>query len=85
MTGKVIVRTVTHYYVGEVVAKAGTGFLGLINCSWIPDTGPWSKALEKGTLARVEPYPASDTVLISLGAIVEIAPWHHELPTNRQS
>ena len=81
MTGSVIIRTVTHYYVGEVVTNGGQdGFLGLTKCSWVADTGRWHKALEDGTLNEVEPYPAADTVLINLGAVVDIAPWHHPLP-----
>lgn len=80
MTGKVFVRTVTHYYVGEVVESTEAGFLALTRCSWVADTGRWHVALRDGTLSEVEPYPAADVVLINLGAVVDIAPWGHELP-----
>ena len=85
----VIVRTVTHYYVGEVQNpenwSEGAGYPGwlrLTKCSWVAYTGRWHVALRDGTLSEVEPYPPEDTVLINLGAVVDIAPWHHELPTN---
>lgn len=81
LAGKVIVRTVTLYYIGEVVASEKKGFLALTKCSWVADAGTWHVALRDGTLSEVEPYPADDTVLVNLGAVVDIAPWHHALPT----
>ena len=78
---KVIIRTVTHYYVGEVVESGSEGYVGLVKCSWVADTGRWHIALRDGTLSEVEPYPAGDVVLVNLGAVVDIAPWAHELPT----
>ena len=75
----VFVRTVTHYYVGAVVS-ATERWLTLTRCSWVADTGRWHIALRDGTLEEVEPYPAEDRVDISMGAIVDIAPWHHALP-----
>lgn len=83
LSGKLIIRTVTHYYVGEVVASPPPpdGFLALRQCSWVADTGRWHVALRDGTLSEVEPYPAGAIVLVNLGAVVDIAPWDHELPT----
>ena len=81
---KVIIRTVTHYYVGAVVSGYQglvPGSIALTQCSWIADTGRWSEALADGALSEVEPYPSSDVVEINTGAIVDVAPWHHELPT----
>lgn len=83
---KVIVRTVTHYYVGEtpvnpVVFGPDERWLPLTHCSWVAYSGRWHTALRYGTLDEVEPYPPGDEVLISLGAVVDVAPWHHELPT----
>jgi uncharacterized protein CbrC (UPF0167 family) len=83
LTGKVLVRTVTNYYVGELVDEAEfkePGFFGLRQASWVADTGRFSAALKTGTLSEVEPYPADDVVLVNKGAVVDIAPWHHELP-----
>lgn len=79
---KVIIRTVTHYYVGEVVPDhVGLipGSIALRQCSWVPNTGRWSEALDSGTLKEVEPYPSEAIVEINVGAIVDLAPWDHEL------
>jgi len=76
---KVFVRTVTHYYVGEVVG-VDERWLALTKTAWVADTGRWSEALASGTLNEVEPYPDADVVLVSLGAVVDIAPWHGALP-----
>lgn len=83
---KVFIRTVTHYFVGELVEDSeaprfGPGFLYLRHCSWVADTGRFHAALASGTLPEVEPYPAEDVVSVNLGAIVDIAPWNHKLPT----
>ena len=75
----VFVRTVTHYYVGEVVNTTDR-WLTLTHCSWVADTGRWHVALRDGTLLEVEPYPPEDRVDISMDAVVDIAPWHHPLP-----
>jgi hypothetical protein len=80
LTGKVLIRTVTNYYVGELVDTDEEGFLSLAHASWVADTGRFSAALKTGTLSEVEPYPADDVVLVNKGAVVDIAPWHHELP-----
>ena len=76
---KVFVRTVTHYYTGRVVA-VDDRWLALTDAAWIADTGRWSLALETGTLNEVEPYLDGDTVLVHLGAVIDVSPWHHDLP-----
>lgn len=73
----VIIRSVTHYYTGRLVAVAD-GYLILDDAAWIADTGRWSQALATGTLSEVEPYPGR--CYVSSGAVVDIAPWAHELP-----
>lgn len=73
----VIIRTVTFYYTGRIVA-VGSAFVVLDDAAWIPDTGRWSTALQTGQLAAVEPYPS--LVSVSMGSIVDVAPWSHELP-----
>lgn len=75
----VIVRTVTMHYTGRVVA-VDDRWLALTDAAWIADSGRWHKALADGTLNEVEPYPDGDTVLVALGAVVEVAPWRHPLP-----
>ena len=75
----VIVRTVTHYYVGMLVNETER-WLYLRDCSWVADTGRWSTALASGTLNEVEPYPDGIVVRVSVGAVVDVAPWLHTLP-----
>ena len=77
--GAVVVRTVTHYYVGTLIAETER-WLHLQNCSWVADTGRWSMALATGSLNEVEPYPDGVVVRVSVGAVVDIAPWLHDLP-----
>ena len=77
---KVIIRTVTHYYIGELTDETPT-WITLTQCSWIADTGRWHIALRDGALNEIEPYPPTDHVRIAVGAIVDLAPWNHPLPT----
>lgn len=77
----VIVRTVTHYFVGRVV-KFGAQWLTLSDASWIADTGRWSDALSSGNLNEIEPYPNGCS--ISIGAIVDISRWSPELPKSKK-
>jgi len=74
---KVFIRTITHYYTGKVAEVDGQ-FILLEDAAWIADTGRWSKCLATGEMSEVEPFP--NEVLVSLAAIVDIAPWNHALP-----
>jgi hypothetical protein len=78
---KVIVRTVTHYYTGEIVTLTDK-YLGLGTAAWIADTGRWYDALATGSLNEVEPMPHG--VVVNLGAMVDISPWVHALPTTQK-
>ena len=73
----VLVRAVTFYYTGKLAAIED-GFLVLEDAAWIADTGRFSAALAKGALNEVEPYP--DICYVSVGAVVDVSPWHHDLP-----
>jgi hypothetical protein len=73
----VFVRSVTHYYTGRLVEVAD-GFARLEDAAWVADTGRFGAALRDGTLSEIEPYPGE--CLVSLGAIVDVSPWTHELP-----
>lgn len=76
-SGAVAIRTVTLYYTG-VVKRVVDGFVILGEAAWIPDSGRWSTFLSSGTANEVEPFP--DEVAISLGSIVDVAPWSAALP-----
>jgi hypothetical protein len=82
LTGQnVLVRTVTHYYTGELDGTED-GFLVLKDAAWIADTGRFSKALLTGELDEVEPYPGG--CLVAIGAVVDISPWNHPLPRTQK-
>lgn len=74
----VFIRTVTVYHVGRVVDVVD-GFVRLADASWVADTGRWSKALASGVLSEVERF--QDDVFVSVGAIVDVTLWSHDLPT----
>ena len=77
----VFVRTVTTYFTGTLVS-VGDGFAALDDASWVADTGRFADALAKGMLSEVEPYPGS--VFVSLGAIVDVCEWAHDLPRTQK-
>src|SRR5882762_6780000 len=79
----VIVRTVTHYYVGRLVGE-DERWLYLADCAWVADTGRWSTALSTGKLNEVEPYPDGVVVRVAVGAVVDISDWNHKLPRSVQ-
>lgn len=82
---KYFVRTVTFYYVGELVGhypELGVGgAIGLRHCSWVAESERWSVTMETGALREVEPYQSGDEVIVMLGAVVDLVPWRHALPT----
>jgi len=75
---KVLIRCVTHYYTGKVEIVTDEEII-LSNAAWIADMGRFSEALKNGTLSEVEPYP-DGLISINRGAVVDVAPWNHELP-----
>ena len=72
-----LIRTVTMYYTGRVIALTDSD-IQLEDAAWVADTGRFSDALKKGTLAEVEPYP--NGCYIARDVIVDFAPWTHPLP-----
>ena len=72
----VIVRSVTHYYVG-VLSAYDDSLLLLDDAAWVADTGRWSVALSTGAVNEVEPYPGK--CILNRGAIVDLSPWNHSL------
>ena len=78
----VFIRTVTHHYTGKALCIKD-GFLMLKDCSWIADDGRFSTALSKGVFEEVEPFPDGN-VFISLGSILDVSEWMHELPRKQK-
>ena len=74
----VFVRTVTHHYTGRLTGFEQGGFLELDDAAWIADDGRFADALAKGGLNEVEPYPGA--CLVSLGAVLDVSEWLHDLP-----
>ena len=82
MMGKtVFIRTVTMYHTGRVV-DMDDKFIVLEDAAWIADTGRFSDALKTGKLSEVE--PVEGLVRVSLGAIVDVFEWKHELPRTQK-
>jgi hypothetical protein len=74
---KYLFRTVTHIDVGEVVFICGD-FVTLKDSSWIADTGRFHDCLKNGAFNEVEPYPSGN--ILNLAALIDAAPWNHDLP-----
>lgn len=79
--GKFLIRTVTNYWTGEVVAVRD-GFLILSTAAWIADTGRFSDAAKHGRLNEVE--PVGGLVRVAIGSIVDAVEWTHALPTDQK-
>ncbi len=75
---KVFVRSVTHYYVGEVLIETPAD-IHLTKAAWIPDTGRFSNFLATGIPSECEPYPDGLVVRVPKGGIVDICDWRHDL------
>lgn len=75
-----LIRTVTLYQVGRVVAVSGQ-FVKLEDASWIADTGRFADALKSGEFSEVEPVGES---YINLGSIIDAFPFEHKLPTKQK-
>lgn len=76
---KIFVRTVTNFYVGEIV-KQNKQWITLKNASWVADTGRFSTAMGTGLLSEVECYPKDMLVHVAVSSIVDYCDWPHELP-----
>jgi hypothetical protein len=77
---KVFIRTVTHYFIGELVGMDQQCFY-LRSAAWVAETARWSDTVSKGTLNEVEPYPEDLTVCVSRAAFIDIFEWDQELIT----
>jgi hypothetical protein len=76
--GKYLIRTVTYFQIGEIISITGN-WITLRQASWVADTGRFGAAIERGELSEVEYL--GDDVSVNTGAIVDIIPWVHDLPT----
>lgn len=82
LVGKnVFVRTVTHHHTGRLMA-ADEQFLELEEASWIADDGRFASALANGAVNEVEPFPG--TAYVSVGSLIDICEWEHDLPRTQK-
>lgn len=78
---KYFIRTVTNYFTGKV--KSITDFdIVLSDAAWIPDTGRFTEAVEKGTFNEVEIYP--NDVIILKNSIIDLTKIDYELPRSQK-
>lgn len=75
------IRSITMHYTGRVTHVTDSD-VWLEDAAWIADSGRFYDALAHGTLNEVEPYPHG--VAVSRSAIVDFAPWHHDLPRDQK-
>lgn len=79
----ILIRTVTHYQVGRVAAIL-PGEIVLTDASWVADTGRFSAAVSMGRLSEIERVLTANGIswiVVGRGAIVDVVPWEHPLPT----
>ena len=74
----IFVRTVTMHDTG-VLMRVTEKELVLTDCAWIADSGRFHKALAKGELNEVEPYPDGE-VIINRDSLLDICAWDFALP-----
>ncbi|MHC4777377.1 MAG: hypothetical protein ACYTFG_02240 [Planctomycetota bacterium] len=78
----IFVRCVTYHHVGKVKAITGPGgYIILEPAAWVAYSGQFSKCLANGfnsEEAEVEPMPHG--AFVAMQAIVDMAPWVHEIP-----
>jgi hypothetical protein len=77
---KLLIRTVTYFSVGKV-EQVEDGFIKLSTASWVADTGRFHQAITNGKLNEVEPV---GEMYVSLGSVVDMFPWNHDLPTEQK-
>jgi hypothetical protein len=75
---KVIIRTVTTYWIGEVVEIDGE-WVELKDASWVMDTGKWAECVKTGSIDTHQREDAPWKI-VNLSAAVDISPWMHDLP-----
>lgn len=76
-----LIRTVTLYYTGKVKKIKGK-WIQLEEAAWIPDTGRWQEATEKGSFSEIEPF--SYDPWINTDAVVDFGEITYPLPNKQK-
>ena len=74
----ILIRTVTMIQLGRVT-HIGRDFITLDDCGWVADTARFSEMLATGKLNEFERAPS--WCMVGRGAIVDVWPWPHKIPT----
>lgn len=78
----VLIRTVTHYYTGKVVAITSR-YITLSDAAWIADTGRFADAANgEVEFSEIEPY--NDPINVFFGAMVDVSAYCRELPREQK-
>lgn len=75
----IFIRTVTMYYVGELVA-VNNRFFTLKNAAWVAETGRFSEAMSTGKFGQVELYPADLPVNVQTSGMIDFNEYRYPLP-----
>lgn len=65
------IRTVTHYYTGRLI-WVGEKEIVLEDVAWIADTGRFNEFIKGGGGNEIEPFQASQPVIIGRGSIIDM-------------
>ena len=74
-----LIRTVTMYYIGKLVAVHPQELV-LEDAVWVADTGRFHQAVTRGELSEVEPF-GTGCVIIGRGSLIDASVWAHPIPT----
>jgi hypothetical protein len=77
---KLFIRTVTYHLTGRVTKVIGN-MLQLEEAAYIADSGRFMQAIKDGELSEVEPV---GDWFVNLGAVTDMGPWNHPLPTEQK-
>ena len=78
-----LIRTITMIYTGKLT-KVYEKELVITEAAWIPETERWADTVEKGIFKEVEPYPASNEVILNREAILDVTRVHWKLPRQQK-
>ena len=65
------IRTVTHYFTGELV-WVGEKEIAITKACWIADTGKFNEFISNKIVNESEPFPIESIVIIGRGSIIDM-------------
>lgn len=76
-----LIRTVTHYYTGRLIAITDTDLV-LEDAAWIADTGRFHDCLKNGTYNEVEPFV--EPCIVFRGGLIDATEIKSQLPRSQK-